>query len=168
MALLKQYLWLCWFKNNPKDLHPSIAFLWKNVMFYLVSGAIVEGLISDPADGFLEVLMRIVVAVSLLFSLVLILKRRHLLVQLITAVFVCENFIVTLGILTEILDVFIRNTEYRDLSMGLGVILVLWYVAIISYILRGMFDFRTAPSIGLAISYFLLTYGGPFLAMEVL
>ena len=168
MALLKQYLWLCWFKNNPIDLHPSSSFLWKNIIFYMISGAIVEGLISDPADGTLEVMMRVIVALSLLSSLVFLLKKRHLFIQLLTAVFVCENFIVTLGILTEIMDIFIRNTEYDYLSTAFGVVLVFWYMAIISYILRGLLTFTMRSSIGLALLYFCLTYGGPFLTMEVL
>ena len=38
--------------------------MWKAVIFYLISGFIVEGLISDPADGMLEVLLRTIMAFS--------------------------------------------------------------------------------------------------------
>jgi mevalonate kinase len=55
MNLLLKYLSSCWFLNNPSDLVPPNSFMWKNVAFYLISGMIVEGLISDPADGTLEV-----------------------------------------------------------------------------------------------------------------
>jgi hypothetical protein len=65
MKLLKEYFLLCRFKNNPADLHPFKSFLWKCVV-YLLSGIIVEGLISDPADGTLEVSMRVIVALSLI------------------------------------------------------------------------------------------------------
>lgn len=58
MDLLRKYLALCFFINNPADLIPPKSFMWKNVIFYLISGMIVEGLISDPADGTLEVILR--------------------------------------------------------------------------------------------------------------
>ncbi|MDD5581257.1 MAG: hypothetical protein PHY16_18560 [Methylobacter sp.] len=168
MKLLKEYLLLCWFKSNPAELHPSQSFLWKCVVFYLVSGIIVEGLISDPADGTLEVSMRVIVALSLIAMLLLLTKKWSHFNQLLTAIFMCENFIITLGIGTEIMDIFAQRTEYKDYPFYLGVMLIIWYLAIISYILRRMFLFSKGTSFGLAFCYFCLTYGGPFLFMEVI
>ena len=93
MTLLIKYLSLCWFKNNPADLFPSKSFMWKVVAFYLVSGIIVEGLISDPADGTLEVLLRTIMAFSSIATLLLITKKWQHFNQLFTAIFICENFI---------------------------------------------------------------------------
>ncbi len=149
-------------------MHPSTSFLWKCVTFYLISGFIVEGLISDPADGSLEVSMRVIVALSLISLLLLLIKKWTLYKQLLTAIFMCENFIVTLGIGTEILDVYLHNTEYKEVPMYMGVALILWYLAIISYVLRRMFVFKKSVCFGLAFFYFVATYGGPFLVMEVL
>ncbi|WP_174627354.1 hypothetical protein [Candidatus Methylobacter favarea] len=168
MKLFKDYLLLCWFKNNPADLYPSQSFLWACVVFYLVSGIIVEGLISDPADGTLEVSMRVIVALSLIAMLVFFTKKRSHFKQLLTAVFMCENFIITLGIGAEILDIFAQRTEYEDYPLYLGVMLIGWYLAIISYILRRMFCFGKGVCFGLAFCYFCLTYGAPFLFMEVI
>jgi hypothetical protein len=168
MKLLIQYLSLCWFKNNPADLHPPKSFVWKCIAFYLVSGAIIEGLISDPADGILEVAMRTVVAFSLVASLVLIIKKWPLFTRLLTAIFMCENFIITLGIGTEILDYFLHRTVYKDYPMYLGIVLIFWYLAIVSYIFKRLFYFNTGGCVALAFFYFCLTYGGPFLVMEVL
>jgi hypothetical protein len=168
MKLLKDYLLLCWFTNNPTDLHPSKSFLWTCVVFYLISGIIVEGLISDPADGTLEVLMRVIVALSLIAMLLLFTKKWYRFNQLLTAIFMCENFIITLGIGTEILDIFTQRTEYEDYPLYLGVMLIIWYLAIISYILRRMFSFSKGACFGLAFCYFCLTYGAPFLFMEVI
>lgn len=168
MALLIQYLKLCWFINNPVDMHPSTSFLWKCVAFYLISGIIVEGLISDPADGTLEVSMRVIVALSLISMLLLFIKKWSLYKQLLTAIFMCENFIVTLGIGTEVLDLFLHRTEYKEVPMYLGVMLIFWYLAIISYVLRRIFTFNKGICFGLAFFYFAATYGGPFLVMEVL
>lgn len=170
MSLLIKYLALCWFINNPADLVPSKSFMWKTVVFYLVSGIIVEGLISDPADGTLEVLLRTIMAFSSVATLLLIIKKWQYFNQLFTAIFVCENFIMTLAIAAEALDfVMVMNREeYREeISISLGILLVGWYLAIVSYILRQLFSYKTSVSVILAISYFVLTYGIPMLFMDI-
>ena len=168
MSLLISYLQLCWFQNNPTELHPPQSFLWKCIGFYLASGIVVEANISDPADATLEVAMRAVVALTLLSGLVFFTKNSPLFKQLLAGVFMCENFIMTLGIGVEIYDAFVQGTEYEEYPTYLGVFLILWYMANISYVFKQVFDFRTYSSIGLAAVYFALTYGGPFLVMEVI
>jgi hypothetical protein len=168
MPLLKQYLLLCCFTKNPADLHPSRSFLWKCVAFYLISGIIVEAIITDAVEATLEVSMRAVIALSLIASLSFATRQWSMFIQLLIAIFVCENFIVTLGIGTEILDVFLSGSPFEDVPSYLGVALIVWYLGIISYILRQVFSFKTGRSVALAFGYFALSYGGPFLLMEVL
>ena len=64
MNLLISYLKLCFFKSDPIDLTPTSAFSYNTVLFYLISGIIVEGLIADFADGSLEVSLRTIMAFS--------------------------------------------------------------------------------------------------------
>jgi len=170
MNLLIKYLSLCWFKNNPVDLFPSKSFMWKTVAFYLISGIIVEGLISDPADGTLEVLLRTIMAFSSVATLVFFIKKRQNFHQLFTAIFVCENFIMTLATATEGLYfamVMQHHEHAEEISIGIGVVLVGWYLAIVSYILRQAFAFKMSLSVILAFSYFILTYGIPMLFMDI-
>jgi len=170
MRLLVKYLSLCWFINNPTDLVPPKSFMWKTVVFYLVSGIIVESLIADPADGTLEVLMRTIMAFTSITTLLLIIKKWQHFNQLFTAIFVCENFIMTLAIAAEALDflMVMNKEEYREeISIGLAVLLVGWYLAIVSYILRQLFSYKMSVSVILAFSYFVLTYGIPMLVMDI-
>ncbi len=186
MSLLKQYLGLCHFKNNPLDLVPPKSFMINNVIFYLISGIIVEGLIADFADGTLEVSLRAIMAFSSTAVFLFVRKRIYLFQQLFTAVFVCENFIMTLAILAEVLDfvLVINHFEYNqliDLSffkfelsidheiIGIfsALFLVSWYLSLVAYILRKMFSFQIGASLGLAFSYFVLTYGLPMFFMDV-
>ena len=170
MNLLLKYLSLCWFKNNPADLLPSKTFMGSTVVFYLVSGIIVESLIADPADGTLEVLMRTVMAFSSITALLLMLRKLDLFQQLFTAIFVCENFIMTLAIGAEVLDVvLIMNHEvyHEEISLAVATVLVFWYIAIVGYILRQLLKFNTGLSIASAFSYFILTYGMPMLLMDI-
>lgn len=170
MNLLLQYLGPCWFRNNPAELIPSRSFMWKAVAFYLVSGIIVESLIADPADGTLEVLLRTVMAFSTVATLLLVMKKWHYFSQLYTAIFICENFIMTLAIGAEALDFWMvmERMEYREeTSISLAVLLVIWYVAIVSYIFRQFFSFKTSLSVILAFGYFVLTYGLPMMFMDI-
>ncbi|MDD5272484.1 MAG: hypothetical protein PHU14_07170 [Methylovulum sp.] len=168
MTLLIDYLQLCWFVNNPTDLHPARAFFWKNVLFYVVSGIIVEANIGDFPEATLEVAMRTIVALMLLSTQILSTKKSAVFYQLQTAVFICENFMMTLGIGVEIFDAFAHGTQYQDYPLYLGALLVVWYLAVISYIFKRVFAFHYAQCIGMAFVYFALTYGGPFLLMEVI
>ncbi|NOT86541.1 MAG: hypothetical protein HOP02_17550 [Methylococcaceae bacterium] len=168
MKLLLDYIALCFFINNPNDLEPSKSFVWKCIAFYLISGSIVEGLISDPADGSLEVAMRAIVAVTLIVLMVVVLKQWPRFIQLLTAIFMCENFIMTLGIATEVLDHYLQRTPYENIPLYIGGLLILWYIAILGYIIRQMFEYNLLASLILAFWYFGLAYGLPFLVMEVL
>ena len=170
MNLLLKYLAPCWFRTNPAELIPSKSFMWKTVAFYLISGIIVESLISDPADGTLEVLLRTVMAFSTIAGFLLVSKKWRLMNQLYTAIFVCENFIVTLAIGAEALDfmMVMRHWQFREeISTALAVFLVIWYIAIVSYIFRQFFSYQTARSVVYAFSYFVLTYGLPMLFMDI-
>ncbi|MDP1772172.1 MAG: hypothetical protein Q8L15_07795 [Methylobacter sp.] len=170
MKLLTQYLWLCWFINNPADLTPTKSFMWKTVAFYLVSGCIVEGLIADPADGSLEVFLRTIMAFSSVAVLLLVNKKWQYFNQLFTAIFVCENFIMTLATLTEAMYflMVMKHYEYaEEVSIGIGVLLLGWYLAIVSYIFRQLLSYKMSASVLLAFSYFVLTYGLPMLVMDI-
>jgi hypothetical protein len=170
MKLLTQYLWLCWFINNPADLTPTKSFMWKTVAFYLVSGCIVEGLIADPADGSLEVFLRTIMAFSSVAVLLLVNKKWLYFNQLFTAIFVCENFIMTLATVTEGMYflMVMKHYEYsEEVSIGIGVLLLGWYLAIVSYIFRQLLSYKMSASVFLAFGYFVLTYGLPMLVMDI-
>jgi hypothetical protein len=170
MNLLLKYLALCFFVNNPADLFPPRSFMWKNVVFYLASGMLVEGLISDPADGALEVILRTIMAFSTVGVILIIQKKWHYYNQLYTAIFVCENLIMTLATATEGLYHFMimeHVERAEEISIGVGIFLVFWYIAIIGYIFRQLLEFKMSNSIIMAFSYFVLTYGVPMLFMDI-
>lgn len=170
MKLLFSYLSLCWFRNDPLQMYPSKSFMWKAVVFYLISGIIVESLIADPADGTLEVLLRTVMAFSTVAALLLLEKRWEYFNQLYIAIFVCENFIMSLAIAAEGLDFWMvmSHQQYREeISISIAVFLVVWYISIVSYIFRKFFAYATSKSVLLAFSYFVLTYGIPMMFMDM-
>ncbi|WP_446808338.1 hypothetical protein ACH50O_13640 [Methylomonas sp. 2BW1-5-20] len=170
MTLFLKYLSSCWFLNNPTELVPPKSFMWKNVVFYLISGIVVEGLIADPADGTLEVLGRTIMAFGSIAILLLMEKKWGCFNQLYTSIFVCENFIMTLAIGAEILDYWLVLKHYpyhEEIGIGIAVFLVTWYIAIVSYIFRAFFNHPTSVSVIYAFGYFVLTYGIPMLLMDI-
>jgi hypothetical protein len=147
--------------------------MWKNVIYYLISGMIVEGLISDPADGTLEVLLRVIMAFSTVGAILIAQKKWHYYNQLYTAIFFGENLIMTLATATEGLYFWmVMSPKYEvelaeEISIALGIFLVIWYIAINSYIFRQLLDFKMGTSIIMAFSYFVLTYGIPMMFMDI-
>jgi hypothetical protein len=170
MTLLFRYLALCLFEGHPADLMPSKAFMRNNILYYFLSGWLVEGLIADPADGLLEVILRMVMAFSLLSIFLVINKKWGLFYQLFTAIFVCENLIMTLATATEALEFYmtmqhIENSEL--IAIFIATLLVLWYVNIVGYVLRRFFHYSIKYSLLLSTSYFILTYGLPMMALDM-
>jgi hypothetical protein len=169
--MLRSYLKLCLFKSDPTTLMPTRNFSYNTIIFYMISGIIVEGLIADFADGTLEVSLRAIMAFSSVAIFLLIAEKNILLFQRVfTAIFVCENFIMTLAILCEVLDVVLikMHYEYHEyVGVALAVFLVCWYLGIVAYILRRFFKYEVGKSLTLAFSYFILTYGIPMLFMDI-
>lgn len=144
--------------------------MYKVVIFYFLSGWLVEGLIADPVDGFLEVSMRLIMAFTTIALSLLICKQWKYFYQLFTAIFICENLIMSVAILAEVLDVYLVLNSYEyheEVAVGVGIALVVWYLLIVAYILRKFFVFDVRSSIILAFSYFVLTYGVPMLFMDM-
>lgn len=169
MSLLIDYLALCWFRHNPSDLFPSKKFVINSIIFYLGIGMIVEFLIAD-VEGIIEVGLRFMMANISIATLLFYLKQWGDYKQLLTGIFVCENFIMVLATVTEAVYFLLVRAHYQyaeEVSIAAGVLLVIWYLAIIAYILRKMFEFEMGISWLLSFSYFVLTYGLPMMTMDM-
>jgi hypothetical protein len=109
-------------------------------------------------------------AFSTIALFLLSIKQWRVFFQLFTAIFVCENFIMTLAITAELLDLWMvmSHQEYREeISIGMAVFLVTWYISIVSYIFRRFFSYPTSVSLIYAFGYFVMTYGIPMLLMDI-
>lgn len=169
MSLLIDYLALCWFRHNPSDLFPSKKFILNTIIFYLAIGMIVEFLIAD-VEGIIEVALRFIMANISIAVLLFYIKQWGYYKQLLTGIFVCENLIMVLATATEAVYFILVRAHYQyaeEVSIAIAVLLVIWYLAIIAYILREMFEFKTGISWILAFSYFVSTYGLPMMTMDM-
>lgn len=170
MELLFKYLGLCWFRNDPLELVPPPSFKWKVIGFYLLSGMIVEGLIAD-VEGVIEVWLRITMALSSISVFLLINKKWHYFDQLVTAIFICEDLILPLAASADggLYHYMVINhiPYYEAVTGALATIFLLWYLAIVAYILRKMFDMEMLNSWIYAFGYFVMTYGIPMMTMDM-
>ena len=118
----------------------------------------------------IEVALRTIMAFSSIATYLVIFKKWQYFNQIYIAIFICENFIMTLATATEGLYFWLvmKHYEYaEEVSIGIGVLLVGWYIAIVSYILRQAFMTKMSISVILAFSYFVLTYGLPMMFMDI-
>ena len=178
MKLLIEYLSLCWFKNDPVELMPSKAFTKKVILFYLISGSIIEGLIAEY-EGVMEVGLRFVMATASISTLLLVTKQFQYFRQLLTAIFVCEDLIVPLAGITDgglyhymvinhVTYYGLKPVIFTEIVTGiLAFAYVVWYLLVVGYILRKFFLFDFWMSFILAFSYFVLTYGVPMMLFDM-
>ena len=109
-------------------------------------------------------------AFSSIATYLLIFRKWQYFNQMYTAIFICENFMMTLATMTEGLYFYMVMKHYEnaeEISIAIGAVLVVWYIAVVSYILRQSFMTKMSVSVILAVSYFVLTYGLPMLFMDI-
>jgi hypothetical protein len=165
MAILKQYLVLCWFRSNPLELPRSVAFFKQNLLFYFIIEYFMQANMSDdPVESFAEV--GIVTIVTLLFIGIMLFfnKTLYAYIQVTTAILFCANVVAFF-----IVPVIIWLTVSEDpLSYYFFAILLLWDYAMVTYIIRRTLSINILASIVLSLFYFTATYFGAFALGQLL
>ena len=159
MDALKQYLPLCWFRNNPLDLPKSMAFFNQNLLFYyFVEYFLQTNMIDDPIEAFFEVTLE--TSLTLLFVGIMMFfnKSLYVYIQVATAVLFCENIV---SIFSVPVIVWLTISE-STLSYYVLALLVLWDFALIAYIFKNVLSINLIAGAALALFYFITTYGAAF------
>lgn len=165
MDVLKQYLPLCWLKNNPLELPRSVDFFKQNLLFYFVIQYFMQAnMTDDPIESFTEV--SIETLLTLLFIGVMMFFNRTLYayVQVTTALIFCANIVALF-----IIPVLIWLTVSEDpLSYYFLSLLLLWDYALVTYIIRQVLSINLFASLVLSMFYFIATYFGAFALGQLL
>ncbi len=159
MDILKQYLPLCWLKNNPLELPRSVYFFKQNLLFYFVSEYFMQAnMTDDPFESFVEV--SIETFLTLLFIGVMLFFNRTLYayVQVTTAIIFCANII---GVFVVPVLIWLTISE-EPLSYYFLSLLLLWDYAVVTHIIRQVLSVNLFASLVLALFYFIATYFGAF------
>jgi len=165
MDVLKQYLPLCWLKNNPLELPRSVDFFKQNLLFYFIVEYFMQAnMTDDPVESFAEV--SIVTLLTLAFIGVMLFFNRVLYayIQVATAIIFCANTVALF-----IVPVLIWLTVSEDpLSYYLLGLLLFWNYALVAHIVRQVLSINFFASLVLSLFYFTVTYFGAFALGQLL
>jgi len=156
--MLKQYLPLCWFGDIPENLTTSKPFLLKNLIFYLCAGLFIQINIIDPVAAFIQIIIELFITVFFITVLLQIKKSLTQFKLVFTAFIICENFFYLCALPIAIWFIAVRASEYYMYPIYAGIVSIVWFCAIISYLLQKLLDCRVTLSILLSVLYFILTY----------
>jgi hypothetical protein len=158
MDILKQYFPLCWFKTHPLQLPSSEAFFKQNLIFYFTVEFFTQANMIPVFEAFTEVIAD--TALTLLFVVIVLSLNRtmHTYIQVASAVLFCENMVAILGV-----PVIVWLTMTHDwLSYTFLVILLVWDMALISYLMKKVLSIDIFASVIVALLYFATTYGAAY------
>ena len=159
MDALKQYLPLCWFKNNPLDLTRSMAFFCQNLLFYyIVMYFLQTNMVDDPIEAFFEVSLETSLKLLFVGFMLLFNKSLYAYIQVATAFLFCENIVTIFGVPVI---VWLTVSE-SPISYYVFALLVFWDFALITYILKQVLSINLIASVALSLFYFMATYGAAF------
>lgn len=153
---------MCWLGNIPVNLKTSKSFLLKNIIFYLCAGLFIQANIADLGEAFLQIFIELFIMVLFVTALFKLNSSLVQFEQIFTALVVCENVFYLFALPIAIWYIAIRTSEYSLLPIYAGIVLIVWFCAMVSHLLHQLFDFRIMVSISLSVFYFVVTYFGSF------
>ncbi len=156
--MLKQYLPICWFGKIPANLTTSKTFLWRNLVLYICAALFIQANITEPVEAFLQILIELFITIVFVFILLKVTKSSAKFDVVFTAFIICENFFYICALPIAIWYMTVRTSEFSMIPIYVGIVLIIWFCAIISYLLQQLFDFRVTLSVLLSVFYFIVTY----------
>jgi len=159
MDTLKQYLQLCWFRNNPLELKRSASLFKQNLLFsYIVEYFMQANMTDDPIEAFYEVTIETFLTLFFFAVLLFFNKTLYAYLQVTTAILVCANVVSVF-----IVPVAVWLTVSEDaLSYYVLSLLLIWDYALVTYIIRQTLRINLLASLSISFLYFTVTYFGAF------
>jgi hypothetical protein len=159
MEAVKHYMRLCWFDINPLAIEKSAGFLRLNLMFYaLIQYFLQSKMTEDPFESFFEVIFELLFTFVFVGAMLVIDKKRSAFIQVSTAILFCTN-VITIFVVPVIIWVTVTDDP---LSYYLMCLLVLWFFALITQIIRQALAIDMQASLALSLLFFIVIYGGSF------
>ncbi|MCX7094840.1 MAG: hypothetical protein NTY50_15505 [Methylobacter sp.] len=165
MDVLKQYLPLCWLKNNPLTLPRSVDFFKQNLLFYFVIEYFMQtNMTDDPVESFTEVSIQTLLTLIFIGIMLFFNRTLYAYVQVTTAIIFCSNVVALF-----IIPVLIWLTVNEDpLSYYFLILVLFWDYALVTYIIRQVLSVNLLAGSMLSLFYFTVTYLGAFALGQVL
>jgi hypothetical protein len=159
MEILKQYIPLCWFKNNPLQLPSSVTFFQRNLFVYFMVEFFTQANMIPPLEAFFEVTAEVLLTLLFLFIVLSLNRTMHNYTQVASAILVSENVVAIFGVPVI---VWLTVTDHW-LSWTLLVGLIIWDFSLVTYIMKKVLNIDLIAGLVVAFFYFATTYGAAYL-----
>lgn len=158
MDIIKQYLALCWFDVSPLELHRSIQFFKRNLIFSLVLFFFIQFNMTDEIESFTEVILETLLNLAFIAITLWLNRNMHTYIQVCTSVLFCENFVAVF-----LIPIMFWVTVAEDwLSYGILSLMIFWNWLMIGAIFKSVLNINTLAGLIMSLFYFLVSFGGGF------
>jgi hypothetical protein len=165
IEILKQYLPLCWLKQNPLKLTRSMSFFKQNLLIYFIVEYFMQtNMTDDPFESFTEVTLQIFLTLVFISFILRINNMLYAFIEVTSSILVCANTVSFF-----IIPVLIWLTVNEDiLSYYCLALLLIWEFIVMAYILKKTLVINSAASLALSALYYIITYLGAFSLGQIL
>ncbi len=165
IEILKQYLPLCWLKQNPLKLTRSMSFFKQNLLIYFIVEYFMQtNMTDDPFESFTEVTLQIFLTLMFISFILRINNMLYAFIEVTSSILVCANTVSFF-----IIPVLIWLTVNEDiLSYYCLALLLIWEFIVMAYILKKTLVINSAASLALSALYYIITYLGAFSLGQIL
>jgi hypothetical protein len=165
IEILKQYLPLCWFKQDPLKLTRSMSFFKKNLLVYFIVEYFMQtNMTDDPFESFTEVSIQIFLTLIFISFILQLNKTLYAFIEITSSILVCANIISFF-----IIPVLIWLTVNEDiLSYYCLILLLIWEFVVMAYIFKKVLAINYAASLAFSVLYYTITYLGAFSIGQIL
>ena len=165
IEILKQYVPLCWFKQDPLKLTRSMSFFKKNLLVYFIVEYFMQtNMTDDPFESFTEVTIQIFLTLIFISFILQLNKTLYAFIEITSSILVCANIISFF-----IIPVLIWLTVNEDiLSYYCLILLLIWEFVVMAYIFKKVLAINYAASLAFSVLYYTITYLGAFSIGQIL
>ncbi|NOU20563.1 MAG: hypothetical protein HOO93_02020 [Methyloglobulus sp.] len=165
MDTIREYLALCWLNNDPLELPRSVGLFKKNLLIYFVVGYLLQAnMIDDPVESLYEISLQTVLMLAFIGIMLALNKTLYAYIQITTAFMFSANLISAF-----VIPVMVWLTVSEDIySYYLFFLLLAWYYAIVTYIIKCTLLINVPASMVLALFYFIATFLSAFALGQML
>ena len=165
IEILKQYLPLCWLKQNPLKLTRSMSFFKQNLLIYFIVEYFMQtNMTDDPFESFTEVTLQIFLTLVFISFILRINNMLYAFIEVTSSILVCANTVSFF-----IIPVLIWLTVNEDiLSYYCLALLLIWEFIVMAYILKKTLAINSSASLALSALYYIITYLGAFSLGQIL
>ncbi|MGR8933580.1 MAG: hypothetical protein ACU837_04230 [Gammaproteobacteria bacterium] len=158
-----KFLPLCFFsqKLQINDYPASLPTLKNALLLHFLLGLLIVNQLIEAIEGGILMLAEMFLTLGFVWFSVLLSRHSASFLRVASAFFVCANII---GIISFPFAFWLNIVENErvHLPFYIAAVLMLWYLAVVGFLLRRFLHFKLGNCFSLTLLYFLICYVGAF------